>query len=259
MRKKNEAGSMTRRQLLKAGAATGIYFALPGISGCSSLPGYNTMAVSDNKALYLVHCNIIDVVRGVVHRDKTVGIRDGAIDSVNDERPVFDQGAVVLDLKNQYLMPGLIDAHCHTTLTSESRLNVFGVLTTFQQFKRNYIQQLAHGVTTVRDMGAMPKLLHDGLDMIAKGDIIGPRVVYCNAFTNLHGGHPDIDPADVSIFSGVTMAFVGNPNLWFKDILELEERSIQIQIVEHRRTARFSRTQVKGQRHQEILEQAHNA
>ncbi len=214
---------MNRRQLLKAGVATGLYFAFPCSAECGALPGYNAMAASDNKALYLVHCNIIDVVQGVVHLDKTVVIRQGTIDAITDGRPAPEQGAVVLDLKNQYLMPGMIDAHCHTTLTGESQLNVFGVLTTLRQFKRNFIQQFAHGVTTIRDMGAMPKLLQDGLTMIAKGDIVGPRVVYCNAFTNIHGGHPDIDPADVSIFSGVTMAFTGNPYLWFKDTRELEE------------------------------------
>jgi imidazolonepropionase-like amidohydrolase len=73
-------------------------------------------------------------------------------------------------------------------------------------------------------MGALPKILHDNLKMIERGDMAGPRVVYCNAFTNIYGGHPDIEPADISIFSGITMAFTGNTNLWFKDIPELKEK-----------------------------------
>jgi len=221
---KNENWAMSRRQLLKAGAVGGACLALPGIAACSALPEYKKTASSDNAILYLTHCNIIDVVGGVVCRDKTLVIRHGVIEAVNDSLPASFPEAAVVDLKNQYVLPGLIDAHCHTTLTGESQLKVSGLAATYRQFKRNYIQQFAHGVTTVRDMGAMPKLLHEGLALIASGDIIGPRVVYCNAFTNLYKSHPDIDPNDVSIFSGLAMAFAGNPNLWFKDTRDLEER-----------------------------------
>lgn len=223
VRDKNEFGSMNRRQLLKAGAAAGVCLALPGVNGCSALPVYRKVAASDNRILYLAHCNIIDVEAGVVHRDKTLLIRDGFIDAITDRVPVPEYQAALLDLNNQYVIPGLIDAHCHTALTGETQLKMSGLLTTYHQFKRNYVQQLAHGVTTVRDMGAMPKMLRSGLDMIASGEIIGPRVVYCNAFTNINKSHPDIDPADVSILSGPAMAFTGNPSLWFKDARELEE------------------------------------
>jgi len=68
------------------------------------------------------------------------------------------------------------------------------------QLKRNYIQQIKHGVTTIRDMGALPNLLHDHIKQIEKGELIGPRVVYCNSFTNIYGGHPDVDPAAINIF-----------------------------------------------------------
>ena len=220
----NETGWMTRRQLLQAGAVTGACLAFPGIGACSTLPEFKKLASSDDAGLHLVHCNVVDVVRGVVGRDKTIIIRRGVIDAVTDELPVADPRAVVVNLKNQYVLPGLIDSHCHTTLTSEAELKVFGLTTTYRQIKRNYVQQFAHGVTTVRDMGAMPKLLHDGIKWITDGDIVGPRVIYCNAFTNLYRSHPDIDPGDVSIFSGLAVAFAGNPNLWFKDTRELKDR-----------------------------------
>ncbi len=221
---KNETGWLSRRQLLQAGALAGAWFAFPGIAACSPLPEYQKLASGDDASLHLIHGNVIDVVRGIVLRDKTVVIRRGLIAAVTDDLPVTDPQAVVIDLRNHYVLPGLIDAHCHTTLTSEAELKVFGLTTTYRQFKRNYVQQFAHGVTTVRDMGAMPKLLHDGLKWMADGDIIGPRVVYCNAFTNVYGSHPDIDPADVSIFSGLALAVTGNPSLWFKDTRELKDR-----------------------------------
>jgi len=221
---KSEAGMMSRRQLLKAGAVAGACLQLPGIDGCTTLPAYPVTASSESAPLYLIHGNLIDVVRGILLRDKTLVIRRGMLTAIEGPLAVSDPEAIVVDLKNQFVLPGLIDAHCHTTLTGESELRAAGLATTYRQFKRNYIRQLAHGVTTVRDMGAMPKLLHDGLALIADGRIVGPRVVYCNAFTNIYRGHPDIDPGDVSPFSGLALAFAGDPNLWFKDTRDLEER-----------------------------------
>ncbi len=73
-------------------------------------------------------------------------------------------------------------------------------------------------------MGALPKILHDSLKAIERGEMAGPRVVYCNAMTNVFQSHPDIDPDDISIFIGLLMAMTGNSSLWFKNIAELEEK-----------------------------------
>ena len=224
MMKKNESGTMTRRQLMQVAATSALCLALPNISGCSSVPKYKALTAGNDQALELINCNFIDVVGGVVHRSKTITIRRGVIEAISYKMPLPQEGSLIFDMKNQYLIPGLIDAHCHSTLPSESQFDPFGVLATMGQVKRNYTSQLAHGVTTIRDLGAMPKMLHDNLQMIEKGEMDGPRVVYCNAFTNVFGGHPDIDPADVSIFSGIIMPIFGNSNLWFKDTPELKEK-----------------------------------
>ena len=212
---------------MQTAAASTLCLALPNISGCSTLPKYKALMARENQALELINCNVIDVVGGVVNIGKTVTIRNGLIESISDKMTLPQEGSLIVDLKNQYLIPGLIDAHCHSIMPSESHFDPFGVLTTMRQIKRNYIQQLTHGVTTIRDMGALPKMLQDNLEAIERGEMVGPRVVYCNAFTNIFGSHPDIDPADIIIFSGLIMAIAGNPSLWFKDIPELEEKMKQ--------------------------------
>ncbi len=217
-----EFQGMTRRDMLQLAAASAILFSLPAMTGCTSFPKDKPSATGDGKALTLIHGNVINVLQGDVHSDQTITIRYGMIESISDRLPEPREESLVVDMKNQYLIPGLIDAHCHSTLSSEAEFNPFGVSTMLRQIRRNYVQQLAHGVTTIRDMGALPKLLHKHLEMIEKGELTGPRVVYCNAFTNVHGGHPDIDPADISMFSGIATAFAGNPSFWFKDIPELE-------------------------------------
>lgn len=215
---------INRRQLLKGAAATALLATLPGIESCSGLPEHRPRVAAAGQALALTNCNVIDVVAGVVLPDCEIVVRDGIIESVGNHSNALPKDWLVYDLRGQYVIPGLIDAHCHTTMTSEGQFNIFGLATTNRQFKRNYLQQLTRGVTTVRDMGAMPKLLHDALKMIAKGDLAGPRVVYCNAMTNLDKSHPDIDPRDISVFSDLALAFAGNSSLWFKDTHDLEER-----------------------------------
>jgi imidazolonepropionase-like amidohydrolase len=220
----NNHSFMTRRQLIQTAGASAVYLALPNIAGYAAANNYKGLSADEGKALELINCNIIDVRKGVVAPGRTITIRRGLIENISGKIPSAREDALIIDMKNQYLIPGLIDAHCHSTLSAEAALNPFGILTTMKQIKRNYVQQLTHGVTTIRDMGAMPGLLHDNLAMIAKKELAGPRVVHCNSFTNIKGGHPDIDPDDISIFSGITMAFTGNPNLWFKNTAELREK-----------------------------------
>ena len=221
---RNESPTTTRRGLLQWTAASALYLSLPALTGCTAVPRYKPIGAGASESLVLIHCSVVDVVQGVVHHGRTIGIRNGVIESISDRIPSPQEGSLVVDMKNQYLIPGLIDAHCHSTLSSEAEFNPFGLPTMLRQIKRNYVQQLVQGVTTIRDMGALPKLLHRNIEMIEKGELTGPRVVYCNAFTNVYGGHPDLDPADVSAFSGIAMAFTGNPSSWFKDISDLKEK-----------------------------------
>jgi imidazolonepropionase-like amidohydrolase len=218
---------MTRRQLMQAVAASAFLLGMPKVTYCSSIPKYQPTGATESKALYLIHSNVLDVVQGIIRRDQTITIRDSVIETISSQAPSAREGDMILDLKNQFVMPGFIDAHCHATLSGESTLNPLGLLTTINQMKRNYIQQLKQGVTTIRDMGAMPKVLHNHIAQIEKGELIGPRVVYCNSFTNIYGGHPDIDTAAVSIFASLVMAFTGQPNLWFKDTADLAEKMRQ--------------------------------
>jgi imidazolonepropionase-like amidohydrolase len=216
--------NMTRRQLLRTAAASALWMGMPTISGCKSIPKYQPSGSAKDKALYINHAEVVDVVHGVILHDRTIVIRGGYIEAIKDQIPSPREGDMTLDLKNQFVIPGLIDAHCHATMPGESVFNPSGFLTTMHQLKRNYVQQIKHGVTTVRDMGAMPKVLHNFITQIEKGEITGPRVVYCNSFTNVYHGHPSIDPADVSIFLSMGAALTGDMSLWFKDTRELAEK-----------------------------------
>ena len=215
---------MTRRQLLQTAAASAFVMGTPNITGCTHIPSYHPSGSANGKALYLIHSDVVDVAHGVILHDRTIVVRNGYIEAITNQLPSMREGDMLLDLRNKFVIPGLIDAHCHATMPGESAFNPSGVLTTMNQLKRNYVQQIKHGVTTVRDMGAMPKVLHDFIAQIEKGELTGPRVVYCNSFTNVYRGHPSIDPADVSIFLPMGKPLTGDMNLWFKDTEELAEK-----------------------------------
>ncbi|MDD4356199.1 MAG: amidohydrolase family protein, partial [Smithellaceae bacterium] len=151
--------NMTRRQLLQTAAASALVMGTPNLNSCSSLPKYQPSGSAKGKALYITHGEVVDVVHREILHDRAIVVRNGYIEAIKDQIPSPREGDMVLDLKNKFVIPGLIDAHCHATMPGESAFNPSGVLTTMHQLKRNYVQQIKHGVTTIRDMGAMPKVL----------------------------------------------------------------------------------------------------
>ncbi|MBN1475032.1 MAG: amidohydrolase family protein [Syntrophaceae bacterium] len=219
--------NLTRRELLRNAALSAALLSLPNLTGFTSIPQYQPTGAPAGKTLYLTNAEVIDVVRGLIFSNQTIAVRDGIIRSVSSWSPEAREGDMVLDLKNQYVLPGLIDAHCHITMPGASELSARLLLDVLTQLKRNFVQQMRQGVTTIRDMGAMPKILHANIGQTKKGELIGPRVVYCNSFTNIQGGHPDLDPGEISILAGLVMSFTGHSNMWFKDTEELKEKMRQ--------------------------------
>ncbi|HQL00927.1 MAG TPA: amidohydrolase family protein [Smithellaceae bacterium] len=213
--------TMTRRGFLKGAAICAMASGLPAMAGCAGATRYRPDGAAAGKALVLANARIIDVAAGALSPLSTLVCRDGRIESIGDRIPELQQGDRVVDLMRAYVLPGLIDAHCHATLPGQSSLSASDLLITLRQIERNFVQQIRQGVTTIRDMGALPEVLHDRLRAISQGDLIGPRVVYCNAFTNVEGGHPDIDPAKVSILGALAEPFIGRSSVWFKNTQEL--------------------------------------
>jgi imidazolonepropionase-like amidohydrolase len=135
--------------------------------------------------------------------DQTVVIKDGRVAAVS---PGFvdaaaagagpDDKVVTHDLKNMFVLPGLIDSHVH--ITHENNPNQ-----RLERVERSEADQamagagfarktLKAGFTTVRDVGAGPSdaifALRDG---IARGDVVGPRIFASGATISVTGGHGD--------------------------------------------------------------------
>ena len=90
-----------------------------------------------NVNTYLItHVNVISMTQDTVLNNKTVYIKNGAIETIADNIDI--DGVEVIDAKNKYLMPGLIDMHVHVWDRYELGL------------------YLSNGVTAVRNVWGMP-------------------------------------------------------------------------------------------------------
>ena len=129
-------------------------------------------------------------------RNASVLIQKGKIVSVQDGFAKPPAGATVIDLKDRFVLPGLIDCHVH--LTSD-RAGVEGQLAsvTDSVADRSYEaawnarKTLDAGFTTVRNLGSSDGVTLALRDAIAKGWTIGPRIIDAGSGISTTSGHMD--------------------------------------------------------------------
>lgn len=152
----------------------------------------------------VVHAGkLLAVPGGPVQAERTIIIRDGIVESVT---PGFvpaseigvsgDDNVTLHDLKDQFVLPGLIDGHVHLTFENNPAMRLDAVQ--FSDADRAIKaagfarKTLMAGFTTVRDVGATSGdaifALRDG---IARGDIVGPRIFASGSTISVTGGHGD--------------------------------------------------------------------
>lgn len=107
--------------------------------------------------------DVFDSRTGTMRPGTTVIIRDGRIDEVGPaDRVRIPAGAVVIEATGKTVMPGMWDMHSHSGLTSQ---NTGAPL------------QLAHGLTTVRDLAADLDVATSLRDRADAGTILSPRQI----------------------------------------------------------------------------------
>ena len=137
---------------------------------------------------------LADPATGVVQRDKTLVIRGNQVVEVRDG--FVGEGRIV-DLRDSFVLPGLIDSHVHLT----SQQNPNGRLEEVTQSDaeqamvgaRYARRTLMAGFTTVADLGGSNEAVFALRDAIRRGDVPGPRVIAAGSAVSVHGGHGDIN------------------------------------------------------------------
>ncbi len=138
-----------------------ISFGRPYIRQISSeLPEVTPLVAFEN-------VNLIPMDRERVVENQTVIVRDGLIAAIgNSDQVSIPDGALVIDGRGQYLMPGLTDMHVHI------------------QYENDMLLLVANGVTSVRNMwGNTGKMLRVGMpdqlklrEQIQNGELLGPTI-----------------------------------------------------------------------------------
>ena len=115
----------------------------------------NDAPITSPSSFILHNVNIIDVENGSILPAKSIVIKQGEIADIIDVTSSYTPSALaVIDGKNGYVTPGLIDMHVHMYEPAA------------------YVLALSHGVTHVRIMNGVPEQLK-WRDQIAAGSLIG--------------------------------------------------------------------------------------
>lgn len=221
----NNARPESRREFLKKAALLAGAVALPEFTtGCASVSHIDRLNIDYSRDVILNNCNVVDVRAGTIRNNASVRMSHGKIVGIGERIEGAAQSYDVFDLAGMYVIPGLINSHCHSTMTGTMVYNPFNIMAYMRQMKRNYVLAIESGETTIRDMGALPTVLHNHIGDIESGSLAGPRVVHCNSILNIYGSHPDINPSDISILAGPATLFTGDITVSFRTTAELREK-----------------------------------
>ena len=125
----------------------------------------------------------------------TITVRGGKIESVRPGH-VSPAGARVVDLKDRFVLPGLIDSHVHLDSDKagvEAQLADVTDNLPARAFEAavNARKTLEAGFTTVRNLGDSGGVTLALRDAIARGDMIGPRILDAGRSISTTSGHMD--------------------------------------------------------------------
>ncbi|RSY87529.1 amidohydrolase family protein [Sphingomonas koreensis] len=127
----------------------------------------------------------------------TIVVRNGKVAEVRDGFVTPDAGAELIDLKDRFVMPGLVDMHVHLwgiggdplreRLTAVNRDDADDMMYALT----NARVTLEAGFTTVRDLGGNPRGMRAMREGVERGVIAGPTIVNAGTAISVSGGHAD--------------------------------------------------------------------
>lgn len=139
---------------------------------------------------------LADPATGKVETAKTLVIENGKVTRLLDGY-VAEPGGKVVDLKDSFVLPGLIDSHVHLT----GQQNPNGRLQAVTQSPSDSAmvgagfarKTLMAGFTTVANLGANSQAIFALREGVKRGDVAGPRILASGSSISVHGGHGDIN------------------------------------------------------------------
>jgi imidazolonepropionase-like amidohydrolase len=174
------------------------------------------VAAAQKPAVVILAGNYWDGVASQPIGSAEILVKDGRIAEVG-KKVARPEGAEIIDLSNQFVMPGFIDGHLHLTGNS-AILNNFAVMNdaALTLAGANACDVLLrNGFTTVRDAGdfsIVSWIVPELKKAVDAGQIRGPRIITGGHMLSAVGGHNDLLGAvrngiaseQVAVVEGVT-------------------------------------------------------
>jgi imidazolonepropionase-like amidohydrolase len=171
---------------------------------CAVAP-VSTAAAAPPERWYVIQCGILLRVPGepplvrvsvIVKGSRIDEVRNGFVDGQTLERP-SDVTVETIDLREAFVLPGLIDAHTHITQQPRTALRPGARESDAHTAVRSVglaARLLQAGFTTIRDLGSTGDAAFALRDAIREGAIAGPRMVVSGDPITPTGGHTDASP-----------------------------------------------------------------
>ncbi len=153
-----------------------------------------TTIIHAGKLLAVPGSGITTIQTIVIEKGKITAVLNGYLNPI--ELGYSQDNCELVDLKEQFVMPGFIDMHTHITGERDPNKNPHEWTTLNDQ--DNAFQSIPYleitlnaGFTTVRNLGADYKNINAIKRAIRKGYIKGPRIISSNGAISATGGHGD--------------------------------------------------------------------
>ena len=147
----------------------------------------------------VIHAGTLLAVPGEApQQEQTLVVEDGKISQVLDgyhDSSGFDADARLIDLKDRFVMPGLMDMHVHLQgelgPNGDSEDLKFSDELVQMRSLMFALRTLDAGFTTVRDAGSRSQEMYALRDSIERNWIDGPRIIAAGG-VGITGGHNDV-------------------------------------------------------------------
>lgn len=158
---------------------------------CFAVP-VSAQGAADEGELLFRGVRVLDTARGTLGAPTDVLVRGNHIAAIGAAAtPV--RTARVIDGRGRTLMPGLIDAHWHSTFTALSQADMMALAATPEKLAARVAAEsertLLRGFTSVRDVGGPIFELKAAIDA---GRVRGPRIWPAGATISQTAGHGDM-------------------------------------------------------------------
>lgn len=169
-----------------------------GIRGgvATALLAFAGLSVASAETIVIHAGQVLDIPGNPPRGATTITVTDGRIVSLETGFRPAGRNVRVVDLRNSFVLPGLIDSHVH--LTSDTggiagQLEEVVLSPAAQAFDAytNGMKTLNAGFTTVRNLGDGDGAVLALRDAVNDGQVMGPRILDAGASISVSSGHMD--------------------------------------------------------------------